>query len=236
MKPEEIKWTDWARIMAGNVPPEFYLELAIRAFFMYFLLMVCMRLMGKRMSSQISRLELTTIVALASAIGVPMLSFDRGLLPAVIIAAVTVVIHRIVVVISFRNEKFERLSQGSILPLVEDGTMQYNLMKKGRITRERLFAQMRSNNIMHLGAVKRFYLEPNGTFAFVKNDSPRPGLMTLPDSDQEFISRKLRKTNELICKNCGMPAPREVKDENSNVKCKNCHQHEWTTAVENLKE
>ena len=171
------------------------------------------------------------MTALASAIGVPMLSIDRGLLPAVIIAIVTIIIHRIIVSISFKNEKFERFSQGSILPLVEDGTMQYDLMQRGRITRERLFAQMRSENIMHLGAVKRFYLEPNGTFALIKNESPKPGLMVLPEADDEFIAKKLKTTDQIICHNCAMPSPTDVKDTKSNVECKNCHHHEWTSAV-----
>jgi uncharacterized membrane protein YcaP (DUF421 family) len=234
MKPEEIKLTDWARIWAGNVPPEFYLELIIRVFFIYLLLMVSMRLLGKRMSTYISRLELATMTALASAIGVPMLSYDRGLLPAVIIAAVAIGLHRLVVVLSFRNERFERVTQGSLIPLIEDGAMQYKLMKKARVTRERLFAQMRSSNILHLGAVKRFYLEPNGSFALIKNDSPKPGLMVLPASDPEFISKRLRKTDQLICDYCGVSAPTQVKDELSHAQCKNCSHKRWVRAVENV--
>jgi uncharacterized membrane protein YcaP (DUF421 family) len=236
MKPEEIKLGDWGRILAGNVPPEFYLELIIRVFFIYLLLMVSMRLLGKRMSSSVSRLEMATMVALASAIGVPMLSADRGLLPAVIIAGVTILIHRLVVVISFKSEHFERVSQGSLLPLVQDGTMVYNHMRKARVTRERLFAQMRSANIMQLGAVKRFYLEPNGTFALVKDEHPQPGLTVLPDLDPDYISRKLKRTDKLICFNCGMPAPPEVKNEHSHEECKNCKDKTWTYAVVNAKD
>jgi uncharacterized membrane protein YcaP (DUF421 family) len=234
MKPDEIKLTDWARIIAGNVPPEFYIELVIRVAFIYLLLMVSMRLMGKRMATHISRLELATMTALASAIGVPMLSADRGLIPAVIIAAVAIIIHRIVAVISFKNEKFERISQGSIAPLIKDGTMVYDLMKKVRVTRERMFAQMRAGNISHLGEVKRVYMEPNGSFAIIKNEKPAPGLLVIPKSDPEFISRKVKKTDQLICNNCGTPAPSEVRDENSNAKCTNCHESDWTAAVENV--
>jgi hypothetical protein len=62
MKPEEIKLSDWTRIILGPVPPEFYLELIIRVIFVYLLLMVSMRLLGKRMSTQMSMLELTAMV------------------------------------------------------------------------------------------------------------------------------------------------------------------------------
>jgi hypothetical protein len=78
MKPEDIKLNNWARIFLGDVPPAFYLELVIRAFLIYFLLMLSMRLMGKQMSTQMSHLEMAAIVALASAVGVPMLAADGG--------------------------------------------------------------------------------------------------------------------------------------------------------------
>ncbi len=233
MNPEEIKFTDWERILAGNVPPIFYVELIIRVFFIYLLLMMSMRFLGKRMATHISRLELATMTALASAIGVPMLSPQNGLLPAVIIAAIAVGINRVVSYISFRSERIERVTQGSVATLVEEGSMNYKVMKRVRITRERLFAQMRSLNINHLGLVKRLYIEPNGSFALVKSDDPQPGLMVLPDWDKEFVSRKLRETNRIICKNCGAPAPKDVQPEN-NKQCSNCKKKRWVPAVENI--
>src|SRR3954453_1426943 len=104
MKPEEIKLSDWSRILFGQVPPEFYIELIIRGFLVYALLMVSMRLLGKRMSSQISRLELAALVALASAIGVPLLSMTNGVLPAFIISIIIVGMTRLISFVGTRNE------------------------------------------------------------------------------------------------------------------------------------
>ncbi|UOQ71833.1 hypothetical protein [Hymenobacter cellulosilyticus] len=72
MKPEEIHLTDYMRIILGQVPWSFLLEVAIRAIFLYILIVVSMRLMGKRMSSQLSRHELAAISSIAAAIGVPI--------------------------------------------------------------------------------------------------------------------------------------------------------------------
>jgi uncharacterized membrane protein YcaP (DUF421 family) len=149
MKTEEIKLTDWVRILFGEVPPEFYLELVIRALIVYAILMISMRLMGSRMSGQISRLDLAAMVALASAIGVPMVSPSNGMLPAIIIAFIVVAISRLIAIWSFRNQHFEQLTQDNIDVLVEESVMQPDIMKQTRITRERLFAQLRSENISH---------------------------------------------------------------------------------------
>src|SRR3712207_6549704 len=123
MKPEEIKLNDWARILFGEVPPEFYIELVIRAALVYLLLMLCMRLLGKRMSTQMSRLELAAMVSLASAIGVPMLDPGRGILPAYIFGFVIVVITRLIARKSVKDQHFEQVTQDDVDLLVEDSVM-----------------------------------------------------------------------------------------------------------------
>src|SRR5690349_245760 len=103
MQPDEIRLSDWMRILFGQVPPVFYAEIAIRAFIVYALLMICMRLMGTRMSGQVSRLDMASTVALASAIGVPILSPSNGLVPAFIIAFIVVAFSRIIAKLSIKN-------------------------------------------------------------------------------------------------------------------------------------
>jgi len=230
MKPEEIKLTDWTRIFFGKVPPEFYVELILRGFLVYALLMMAMRLLGKRMSTQMSRLDMAALVALASAIGVPMLSPTNGILPAFIIAVIIVAITRALSVIAVKNQKFEQLTQGGLDTLVQDGVMRLDVMRQVRITRERLFAQLRSENLHHLGLVKRLYMEANGSFTLIKNEQSQPGLLVLPDWDKAFIGEKLHSTNIEICKECGAQKPRSAENA-SNVQCENCGAREWTKAV-----
>lgn len=123
MKPEEIKLSDWGRIILGDVPPEFYAELFIRGMLVYLLLTVSLRLLGRRMSTQISLVELTAMVALASAIGVPMLAFDRGILPSFIIATIIIVLTRVIARINYKSQRFEKAVQGDVDALVKDSML-----------------------------------------------------------------------------------------------------------------
>ena len=50
-QPKPIQLTDWHRILAGGTPWEFLLEVVLRAAFTYLLLMVAMRLPGKRVAA-----------------------------------------------------------------------------------------------------------------------------------------------------------------------------------------
>jgi uncharacterized membrane protein YcaP (DUF421 family) len=226
MRKEEIHLNDWARVFLGEVPPEFYIEVVIRMAFLYVLLVTSMRLIGKRMSSQFTQNELAALVSLAAAIGVPILSPDRGLLPAVVIAFMVVSINRLMSLLPFKNEKAETVLQGDIEALVKDGVMQIGVMTRTRITRERLMAQLRSEKIIHLGEVKRLFIEANGSFTLIKNDQPLPGLSALPEEDEEFNNR-FKKTDALICKACGMENP----SFDHRMACPNCESKEWVSAV-----
>ena len=230
MKPEDIKWNDWKRIFIGDVPPEFYLELAIRGVLAYLLLAISMRLLGKRMAAGLSPVELCALVALGSAIGVPLLSPMNGMLPAFIITFIIVLMTRLIAKLSFKSRRFEKAAQGALDTLVEDGVMQLDILQKVRITRERLFAQLRSQNLVQLGNVKRVYMEPNGSFTLITDKGGEPGLMVLPDWDKAFVKEKVSETNIVICKECGEKKPVQQPSAEA-VKCVNCGASDWVKAV-----
>jgi len=231
MKPQQIHLDDWHRILIGDVPAAFYLELIIRAAFIYALLMVCMRLLGKRMSSRLSRLELAAITALAAAIGVPMMSPDRGLVPALVIAGIVVGMTRVIQALTVRNRRFEKIIEGDVDRLVENSTLRFTAMARVKISRERVFAHLRRQHIVHLGAVKRFYMESNGDFALILYEASRPGLSLLPDWDEEFWARKVKPTDVLLCRNCGIEKEGHTHTVGNGIQCTNCGAAHWTHAV-----
>lgn len=178
------------RILFGDLPAEFYIELLIRVIFVFLLLIFSMRAMGKRMSAQMSRNEMAALVSLAAAIGLPIQSPDRGILPAIVVAGVVIMVQRSVAYFAYKNQKVEKFAQGNISTLIKDSVIDKKEMLKVRLTHDRLMAQLRSQGIKHLGEVKRLYLEVNGSFTLVKERNVRQGLTVLPDFDQEFIQRQ----------------------------------------------
>ena len=97
-------------------------------------------------------------------------------------------------------------------------------MKKIRVTRERLFAALRSEGIKHLGQVKRLYMEANGEFSLVNADDERPGLSVIPQWDEDFRSRQ-KQMETMLCKTCGS----EWKDTWST--CANCTERNMEAAI-----
>lgn len=229
MKPEDIHLTDYMRIILGQVPWSFVLEVVLRMVFLYLLLILSMRLMGKRMAGMLSRIEMAGMVTLAAAIGVPLLAPDRGLLPAVIIAAVVVLTQRLIARLGVDHKELEQLTQGDIGIVVADGRLQYPDMEKAVLSQERLFAELRFAGIDHLGRVKRAYMEANGSFTILRATEPRPGLTLIPDWDREFVDAQPKAPDTYACCHCGYVRPSPHHE--PNTRCDACSHKEWTPAV-----
>ena len=225
MKPEEIKFDDWMRILFGQAPPEFFIELVIRSFVIFLILIVSMRLLGRRMAAQLNRIEMIALFSLAAAIGVPLQAPDRGILPAVVIAIVVVVIGRLVATWAYHNQRFESIAEDDYTTLVLDGTILMDKLRMTRLTVERLFAQLRGEGIRQLGEVKRLYFEANGSFTLIKEEQPEPGLIIIPGFDKEFLELQ-KHLDQLVCQQCGYKQSQHEK------KCPNCGNEYWIKAVE----
>lgn len=229
MKPEEIHLKDFYRIFVGEVPGSFYIELLLRTIVVYAILMISMRLMGKRMSAQLGRNEMAALVSLAAAIGVPLQAPDRGLIPAIIIAFVIIFFQILISKYATLNQRFEQLTQDDFSILVEDSRMNLDKMIDTRISRERLFAQLRSSGITHLGLVKRLYLEANGSFTLVRNTEQQPGLNILPEKDPEYASEVHKSSGYQTCYTCGYIDKSAIK---VGYECPHCKKNKWVAGVE----
>ncbi|PMD90521.1 hypothetical protein BWI97_23945 [Siphonobacter sp. BAB-5405] len=228
MNPDDIKIDDWLRIFYGELPASYFIEVIIRMTFVYLLLMVCIRIMGRRMASQLNRNEMAALTSLAAAIGMPVLSPDRGLLPAIAIAIIIVAGQRWISRIASRNEKFEAITQDDMEILVKDGVLELKAMQHSRITRERLFAELRAASILHLGQVRRLYIEANGKFTLIENENPKPGLSVIPNEDPELIEEQPKADDRLVCKNCGNTMFQPLKPEHE---CNRCKDVNWIPPI-----
>lgn len=228
MKKEEIHLTDWQRIFLGEVPGEFYIELLIRVVVVYLILVVAMRLMGRRMASQLSRTEMIAMVSLAASVGIPVLAPDRGLLPAIISALVIVAIQQLLARQTSRNEEFETLINDDMDVLMNDGALNLAEMQSARVTRERLFAQLRSEGLSHLGSVKLMLMEADGKFTLIRQPDPKPGLSVLPEWDREFTAQQKKAPGHCVCNNCGNHKQASVP---VSLDCERCGNNNWVPAV-----
>lgn len=234
MKSEDFKLTDLHRILIGDVPGAFFIEVVIRTILIYFMLVLAIRLMGKRMALQLNVTELTAMVALAAAIGVPMQAPDRGILPAAVIAVVVVLAERSITRFTMQNKAAETIFHGDMNVLIEDSKLNYECLKNVSMSKSLVLQQLRSQGIDHMGEVKRLYMESSGAFSLVKYDEKQPGLSVIPESDQDYWESHELCEGIYVCSNCGNQALTEHNTTKTHIPEKNCERcgtNRWEQAV-----
>ncbi|KEO75550.1 DUF421 domain-containing protein [Anditalea andensis] len=229
MYTSDAELWDWMRILMGGVPAVFLIEVLIRILFIYLLLVVSMRLMGKRMSAIISRNEMIAMISLAAAIGIPIQDPEQGLIPPVIIAAVVISMQRIISTKSMDKPGLEQTIVGDIGIMVRDGKLDIENMRNSRISRERLFTEFRVKGVISLGKVQRAYLEANGSFTiYLHENVEKEGLCILPDWDQDYLEELHYAEGTFACTRCGHL---EKSQSEPTFECSHCHNSRWVKAV-----
>ncbi len=228
MKKEEIHLDDWKRILFGQAPPEFLLEVLLRAIIVYFILLVVVRLLGKRMSGQLTLTEMSVMVTVGAIISPSLEAPDRGIVLALVAMLCMMAFQRGVTWLEFKRKGFENVTQGELTMLIKDGILQIDNLTDTRISKQQIFAQLRGQTIYNVSQVKRLYIEACGEFSLYKTEDARPGLSTLPPDDAAMRQDQSYADDTVACTNCANTAPAWQLQ----GPCPVCGQQVWTKAVQ----
>lgn len=212
----------------NDEPFNFLFEVALRTTVMFIVLLVVLKLAGKRGIKQLSIFEMVIIISLGSAAGDPMFYDDVGIIPAVIVLIVVVLFYRIITWLTAKSTFVEKLLEGKTICLIDEGVLTKHFEEES-LGQDELFTFLRLKNVEHLGQVKKAYLETSGDVSvfFFDDDSVRPGLPVLPELfDQQMCL--VEAAGKFCCCKCG-----RVEELNSGVhKCKGCNCDTWVAAVD----
>ena len=221
---------DLHRILFGNAPWFFLLEVWLRTTVTYCLLVGAMRFLGRRVAAQFTLFEISIVVTLAAAIGVPLQASDRGLLPPFLIALVVILLHRAFTWFGVRHRRLETLISTDLTTLVRDGVLQLDGMHQTNVGRKKVFELLRLAGYQHLGQIARAYMEPSGSMSIVRAGEHRPGLSVIPDFDGELVA-EAQAQGHFACRRCGNTL---AVAERPDGPCPVCAARAWLPAVHQL--
>jgi uncharacterized membrane protein YcaP (DUF421 family) len=164
------------RILIGENPWSFLLEVSVRSAIIYVVLFITMRLMGRRMAAQLSVSELAVMITLGAAVGVPLQTVEQGLLSAAVLLVCALVFQRGLSTLSFRRRSIEVRIQGDVTLLLIDGRLLMGNLTASRLTPARIFSELQTQGVSQLGELRRVYLESTGDLSIVRFKRPRYGL------------------------------------------------------------
>ena len=146
----------------------------IRAMILYILLVLAVRLMGKRQIGQLEPTEFVVAILIADLASVPMQDLGIPLLSGVLPILTVLAIELIFSVLALRFRKVRRFLSGSPIVLMEDGKILTQNLTRTRLTVDELVQHLRENGILDLSTVQYAILEVDGQISTIVHPRYQP--------------------------------------------------------------
>lgn len=140
------------------------LEKLLRPIIVYLVLVLLLRLFGKRELAQLNPFDLVVLLSLSNTVQNAIIGDDNSITGGVIGAFSLLAINWIVVRILFSSRRLTRLLEGRAAVLIRNGQMDRKALVKESLTETELIEVIHRQGFEHVHDVRRCELEPNGTF------------------------------------------------------------------------
>lgn len=134
----------------------------LRTILLYLVLILAVRLMGKRQIGEMEPAEFVVTMLIANLAAIPMqdgaIPLYSGLVPILTVLGVELVLSGIVM----KNVKLRKLLEGKPVILINNGKLEQRNLWRTRITLDELTAVLREKEVLDLSSVQYAILETNG--------------------------------------------------------------------------
>ncbi len=163
------------------------LFIALRTAAIYMVVLIGVRLSGKREVGQMTPFDLTLLLLLSNSVQNAMTGPDTSLVGGMVAAVVLLVLNYGVAEVSGLNRRFRRVVQGSPSLLVHDGKVVEAHMAREHVSMDELERAVREHGIAHLRDVALAVLEVDGSISVLKYDDVKPE--ALPHKRLRFLQK-----------------------------------------------
>ena len=141
-----------------------FLEKLLRPVIVYLILIVLLRLFGKRELAQLNPFDLVVLLSLSNTVQNAIIGDDNSITGGIVGAFGLLGINWLVVKTLYNSPRLTRMIEGRATILVRDGKIDRNAVRRESLTHEELMEVIHRQGFEHLHQVRRCILEPNGTF------------------------------------------------------------------------
>ena len=145
----------------------------IRSIILYILVLVVMRLMGKREIGQLQPFELAIAIMIADLATIPMSEIGIPIINGIIPILGLLVMHLTISYINLKSVKLRGLICGKPSILIYRGKINEDVMIKERFTVNELQERLRTNNISSISDVEYAILETSGQISVIEKPNKR---------------------------------------------------------------
>lgn len=219
---------DFEKIFIHGAEWAFVMEIVGRTFVMFLIILLILRLSGRRGVRQLTLFEVAIIIASGSAAGDPMFQEDIPVVYSLVVLISIIIVYKLVTLWASRSVAVSHLLEGKAMVVVKDGVFDVKHENDNNYSKMEFFAELRNQSVEHLGQVRLGVLEVDGTLSllYYRDEDVRYGLPLFPTAYKEIESEK--EQGPFACMYCGRV---ETHLSDRRAKCARCRRDRWTKAM-----
>ena len=140
----------------------------LRACAIYLLVMVLVRVSGKRAVGQFTPFDLVLLILIGNAVQNGINGGDDSLTGAAIMATTLIALNYGIAFVTSRNRKVEKFVEGVPVVLARNGKLFDHVLRRELVSREDFREALRMNGVEDVSEVELALLETNGSISVVK--------------------------------------------------------------------
>ena len=156
-------------LITFGTPP---LLIVLRCTVVYLVLLVALRLTGKRQLGQFTPFDFAVLLIVANAVQNAMIGPDTSLFGGLIGAATLLALNYLLSLLTARYNLFGREVLGEPTVLINDGHLVTDNLRRERVDPDDVLMAMREHGVENITQVKHAILETDGTISIVTEDTP----------------------------------------------------------------
>jgi len=134
----------------------------LRAIVVYFLVLLLLRLSGKRQVGQMTPFDLVLLLLISNAVQNSMNGGDNSITAGMLLAGTLVVVDIGIGWFTRKSRKLEKLVDGEAEILIHNGKLRTHALEKAGLTQHELMAALRESDCATVAEVHTAILETNG--------------------------------------------------------------------------
>ena len=146
------------------------MDLVLRAIFVFFLILVITRAVGRRELSSMEPFDLILLVVIGDLVQQGVTQSDYSLTGATLVIVTIALLTVTTAWLSFRFRRLRPLLEGEPTLLMSEGRLLERNLKRERMTVEEVRAEARQQSIGSLADVRYAVLETSGRISFVSRE------------------------------------------------------------------
>lgn len=175
-----------------------YITIILKTFFLYFLIILVYRIMGKKEVGKLGIIDLIVSILIAELAAMSIENLDSSIMLSIVPIVTLVLIQVMLSFIALKSNSIRNLLDGKPVVIIKKGKLQFKNMSKIRYSLDDLLSQLREQQIKSIEEVDYAVLENNGKLSVFENCSDYPLPLIVDGTVDYDVLKELNKNEKWL--------------------------------------